>query len=339
MLRGIRDAAIDAAEGHASPRDSGADTIPKIIHQTFPGRSLPREIRESFENIRGLNPTWDWRLYDDDDIIDFIKSNYAPTFLRYYERINPLYGAARADLFRYLMMYKCGGVYLDAKSTLTKPLDASLRPDDRYLLSHWRNGKGQEFQGTGLHRELRNIPGGEFQQWHIVAAPGHPFLAAVIEKVLRNIDRYNPGLHDVGRRGVLRLTGPIAYTRSISPIAHRHAHRFVDSQIELGFRYSVFERETHHAIFPHHYTHQTSPIVGVGIPGTIAAAAFRAMRQTYRFVRRQISRAPERRTTVSLRYDRHGTRPPWHRCGPLPLRSTTSDPTPARSRVCRSGGK
>ncbi len=168
--------------------------IPKNIHQTFYTKVLPSEIEKNVVNIRTLNPGWEYRLYDDDDIVEFIKNNYEPFVLGYYNRINPEYGAARADLFRYLLMHKYGGVYLDIKSAPTKPLDTVLMPDDRYLLSHWRNGKGERFEGAGLHPELHNIPGGEFQQWHIVAAPGHPFLKAVIKKVLRNIDRVQPRL-------------------------------------------------------------------------------------------------------------------------------------------------
>ena len=32
----------------------------------------------------------------------------------FYQRINPIYGAARADFFRYLLMYAQGGIYLGA---------------------------------------------------------------------------------------------------------------------------------------------------------------------------------------------------------------------------------
>ena len=35
-----------------------------------------------------------------------------------------------ADVFRYLAVYREGGVYLDVKSTVTCPLDEVLSPDD-----------------------------------------------------------------------------------------------------------------------------------------------------------------------------------------------------------------
>ena len=99
---------------------------------------------------------------------------------------------AKADLFRYLLIYAAGGVYLDLKSSIRDSLTRTLQPSDRYLLSHWRNRSGEEFEGWGLWDELRDFENGEFQQWHIVAVRGHPFLRAVLEKVLSNLALY-PG--------------------------------------------------------------------------------------------------------------------------------------------------
>ena len=83
--------------------------IPRVIHQTFMTKSLPAELQENVDNLKRLNPGWTHLLHDDDDIQAFILDNYGPGVLSYYERINPRYGAARADLFRYLLLYKSGG--------------------------------------------------------------------------------------------------------------------------------------------------------------------------------------------------------------------------------------
>ena len=214
--------------------------------------------------IRAANPNWEYRFYDD-DAAGFISTNYGPRVLRYYDRINDKYGPARADLFRYLLLYKCGGAYFDIKSSPAKPLDEILLSDDRYLLSRWNNQPGRDnpFAGWGLHPELRSAPGGEFQQWHIVAAPGHPFLKAAIERVLGNIDRYDPDLHGTGFRGVLRTTGPIAYTLAIAPLLHSHQHRFADSQHDLGFVYSIFaaRNQSHKTKDTTHYKTLHEPLV------------------------------------------------------------------------------
>ena len=238
--------------------------IPKLLHQTLKSASQVHPIlQENIDHLRSLNPTWEYRLYDDADIRKFISAHYSTNVLRYYEQLNPIYGPARADFFRYLLMYTFGGVYLDIKSTLSRPLDDVIAGDE-YLLSHWNNKSGQRYQGWGLHAGLG--ADGELQQWHLVAPPEHPFLKAAILAVMWNIDNYHPYLHGTGKMGVLRVTGPIAYTLAIRPIQDSHPHQLVDIEA-LGFVYSVTGgpgRElSHEALFPHHYKHSRDgqPIV------------------------------------------------------------------------------
>lgn len=240
--------------------------ISRCIHQIFfsdRGLSLPAELEHNVEHIRRMNPDWEHRLYGAEDMVAFIREHYGERVLEYFERINPSYGAARADLFRYLLLYQRGGVYLDVKSSLRRPLNEVLRAGDRYLLSRWRNKPGEEFEGWGLHPEIGDADG-EFQQWHIVAAAGHPFLRAVIERVLRNLRRYNPVLHGQGWIGVIRTTGPIAYTLAVRPLLPSHPHRMVDAQAELGFQYSIYpsaDSSPHQSLFRAHYTQLREPLV------------------------------------------------------------------------------
>jgi hypothetical protein len=235
--------------------------IPRIVHQTFMSKDLPAKLQENVDTIKRLNPGWQHIIHDDNDIKEFIRENYGPGVLSYFERINPRYGAARADLFRYLLMYKCGGVYLDIKSTCTRPLDQVIRPDDKFILSHWRNKPGEKHEGFGTSKEVTHIPRGEYQQWHIVAVPGHPFMRAVIETVLGNIDRYRPWLHGTGGIGVLRLTGPLTYTLAIQPLLPTAAHRIVDNETEVGLEYSVYKPGSHRAVYKTNYSRLTESII------------------------------------------------------------------------------
>jgi mannosyltransferase OCH1-like enzyme len=242
---------------------AAGDAVPKIIHQTFYERSLPPQLQANVDRLRTSNPGWEYRFYDDADVARFIQENYPPLVWQYFQRLDARYGAARADLFRYLLLYKVGGVYLDIKSSATRPLDSVLRPDDRFLLSQWLH-RSEEQQAWGGHDEIRGLPGGEYQQWHIVCAPGHPFLKAVIETVLSNMDRYDPHLHETGKRGVLRVTGPIPYTLAIHRIQAAHPHRVVDSRDDLGFEYNLYPNQSHQTAFKSHYSLQTAPLVKMG---------------------------------------------------------------------------
>ncbi len=241
-------------------------TLPKLIHQTFPGRTLAPEVQANIDALRSLNPDWQHTLYDDAEIARFIRQAYGERVYERFDRIDPTYGAAKADLFRYLLLYKLGGFYLDIKSSMSRPLDSVLRPDERYWIGQWPSGPEAEFQGAGLHPETEHIHGGEFQQWFVLATPGHPFLKAVIENVLRNIAVYNPALHGVGKPGVLRVTGPIAYTLAIAPLVEKHAHRRVDAGRDLGLCYSIYPMvdkadNKHVSLFKNHYSQSRESLV------------------------------------------------------------------------------
>jgi mannosyltransferase OCH1-like enzyme len=121
--------------------------IPRVIHQTFYRKQLPESIRQNIAHLKGQNPSFELRLYDDADAKDFIRDEFVTAILERFLRIRPEYGAARADLFRYLLIYARGGVYLHVKSTTTRPLEEVLRPNDRFLLSHWANRPGEEHEG------------------------------------------------------------------------------------------------------------------------------------------------------------------------------------------------
>jgi hypothetical protein len=268
-----------------------AAAIPKIIHQTFQSRNLPAEFQKNIDQLKALNSKWEHRLYDDNDIKQFISDVYGLGILAYFNRINPKYGAAKADLFRYLLLYKYGGVYLDIKSTFTKPIDQVLKSDDRYLLAKWSNKPGEKREGWGMPKELDMIPGGEFQQWHIVATPGHPFLKAVIERVLANIDCYKPWLHGTGGNGVLRLTGPIAYTLAIHPLLSLHPHRLVHDEAELSLVYSMLTSSSHKPFFKGHYTTLTESVVNMSGVENVMAEIYSLAKKTKRRVSRLISLA------------------------------------------------
>jgi len=233
-------------------------SIPKILHQTFPSRDLPIAFRENVDRLRALHPNWDYCFYDDDDIVQYILAHYGAEMLAYFTRIDPGYGAARADLFRYLLMYREGGVYLDIKSAVRGPLDEVLRADDQYVLSYWR---GSQFSGWGDYSELRKYGGREFQQWHIICVPGHPFLRSVLATVLQNIERYTPLMWGVGRKGVMRVTGPVAYTRAIGSIRSQYPHRLVDGQDELNLEYTTLPEVDHRDLVKSHYTVLREPVV------------------------------------------------------------------------------
>lgn len=235
--------------------------IPKVIHQTYRSLELPQELSSSIAQMRAANPGWDYRFYDDSDIASFIAQNFGDDILQYYYRIAPDYAAARADFFRYLLIYHEGGVYLDIKSSLSRPLDEIVQDDDRFLLAQWPIDDPR-FGGWGNYPELRSIGGREFQQWNIIAAPGHPFLREVLHQVIHNIDNYVPELHGVGAKASCRVSGPVPYTLSIHPMLHHCAHRMLGDHVRAGLIYSIYDHpNAHRSTLIAHYSTKTTPVI------------------------------------------------------------------------------
>ena len=222
--------------------------IPQKIYQTTKSKDSIKElIFQNIEKIKNLNPSWDFFLYDDSDIESFIQQEYGDTIYSYFKRISPEYGAAKADFFRYLVIYRFGGVYLDIKSTMNKPLSSFIQGKDSYILSYWDNLPGQSHEGNGHYPFLPDyLERGEIMQWYIIASPGHPLIKKIIATMLYNIDHYNPYIHGVGWTGTVTMTGPVMYTKVIydtlnSDSASSFPVRWVDIISDCGFQYSIME--------------------------------------------------------------------------------------------------
>jgi mannosyltransferase OCH1-like enzyme len=162
--------------------------IPKIIHQTFKTEKLPFITRWHISRLKKNNPDYAYEFYDDSRIEQFLQQEYDALTLSLYRQLN--IGAAKADFFRYAVLFKKGGVYLDIDSSIKGSLNNFIQPDDRAIISRERN--------PAL-----------YVQWALVYEAGHPFLKKALELVLDNI-RNNKYPHDVHR-----MTGPTVYTMAI----------------------------------------------------------------------------------------------------------------------------
>lgn len=232
-----------------------------------------QEVTSSLQALKTRNEGWQIMAFTDEQQIDFIAKSYSSEVIAAYHRINPNYGAAKADLFRYLAVYKLGGVYLDIKSTCSVPLSAVIRSDDELLLAQWDNQIGRPYERWGISPDVWYVPGGEYVNWFFAAEPNNPILLAVIKKVLYNIISYKPSANLLGRNGILRVTGPLAWTQSIfSTITSNRTEGDFRVRIEncrdLCLGYSIFDDPSqpnglmrHRQVFQDHYTKSEEPVI------------------------------------------------------------------------------
>lgn len=140
--------------------------IPKVIYQTWITKNLPPSVKSVRERIQNLNPDYKMVLYDDQDMEEFIRNNFDEHIYKSYKRL--YVGAARADFWRYCMLYKTGGVYLDIDSDICRPLDELIEPGDQCIITREGNA-------------------GIFNNWIMIFEKEHPILKLVIEKCCYNI--------------------------------------------------------------------------------------------------------------------------------------------------------
>ena len=94
--------------------------VPKILVQTVSDKSrIPNKV---FQNIKKYASDFKHVIFDDNECVDFIKSNYKREVLETFHRLKN--GAHKADLFRYCYLYLNGGLYVDIKTEFIKPLSS-----------------------------------------------------------------------------------------------------------------------------------------------------------------------------------------------------------------------
>lgn len=163
--------------------------IPKQIFQTYKTDDLSWVTRLNMWKIKKRNPAYKYYFYDDAAVLKFFREEMPEEYFRAYERLT--IGAAKADFFRYAVLYVKGGVYLDLDSSIKKPLDSFIREDDVAVITREGN--------PGL-----------YVQWALVFDKGHPILKKTLEMILDNIETHRYP-HDVHA-----TTGPGVFAKAVN---------------------------------------------------------------------------------------------------------------------------
>jgi len=113
--------------------------ISPFIFQTWNSKIIPINMFNSISKIRMLNPELKYYLFDDNDCRNFIESNFDKDVLFAYDNLVP--GAYKADLWRYCILYKYGGIYIDIKFV---PYDnfklVNLLDKEHWVIDRDKNG-------------------------------------------------------------------------------------------------------------------------------------------------------------------------------------------------------
>ena len=102
--------------------------IPGNYFQTHQTNLLPERMVINIYTWINKNPNYEYRFFDKDDRITFIKKHFDNSVLEAYNKLN--HGSLKADLFRACFIYINGGVYSDIDQTCIQSLDTVIDPED-----------------------------------------------------------------------------------------------------------------------------------------------------------------------------------------------------------------
>lgn len=178
---------------HYSPRVLAKEPqkIPRILIQTNEKDIVPKDMLASMKNVIDINPEYEYKYFDNEDVIKYLIDNFNPRIIKAYNKLKP--GAYKADLFRYCILYKMGGVYLDSPMTAKAPLSALIKPEDEFI-------SPEDNQTGGIYNAF------------ICCIPEHPIMKACIENAISNIEEEFYGSGD------LTITGPQLLSRTFEDL-------------------------------------------------------------------------------------------------------------------------
>jgi len=189
--------------------------IPLNIFQTWHSKNLPSLMKKNVDIIKKLNPAFTYHLYDDNDCYNFIKDNFNIEVLNAFDNLIP--GAYKADLWRYCVLYKLGGIYLDIKYKPVKGFKfINLCEKEHWVL---------DADGNGVYNAL------------MVCKPNNPILLRAINQIVINVKTKYYG------NNCLEPTGPLLLAKYFNQ----------SDKIHFDMRHTYFENTNNRFIYLNNY--------------------------------------------------------------------------------------
>jgi hypothetical protein len=208
--------------------------IPRRIIQIWGGGAeLPLLARSAMTNLRLLNPDFEYLLFDDNKMEEFIKDNF-PEYRSLFRSFR--FHIQRYDFFRYLAVYRLGGFYFDT--------DVFLASNLSELLSSACVFPFEALTINPLLREEYKMDW-EVGNYAFGAVAGHPFLRAIIENCVKAQENPNWAYEMVKsiplmfrqEYYVIYSTGPWLVSRTLAEFPH------ADKNVNVLFPEDVCDQE------------------------------------------------------------------------------------------------
>jgi mannosyltransferase OCH1-like enzyme len=198
--------------------------IPKVVYQTWYEKNLPEKFEKIRNHNKQLNPEYNFILYDNNDLNNLFYNIDNKLIKSAYLRLNPLYGSARSDFFRYLIIYLNGGIYLDIKIICKKSFKDWIDIKSNGYISYWKSEK--------YNKDILKNEKGELQNWFIIYQKRDKNLFNLLLAISYNILNA-PYENNYGKFPVLMYTGPIIYSQYF--LKNINQYKLIDSSEYLTY--------------------------------------------------------------------------------------------------------
>jgi len=102
--------------------------IPKVIHQYVRSKEgISSHTQNNINSWKSLNPDWEHKLYDFEDIKKFMETHHA----KIIDLFNALNFEEKIHMWKYAVLDTYGGVYADADCFCVKPINQWLSENDK----------------------------------------------------------------------------------------------------------------------------------------------------------------------------------------------------------------
>jgi mannosyltransferase OCH1-like enzyme len=228
--------------------------VPLNIYQSWHSNKIPTKMRETIYSLLDMNPEFDYYLYSDDACRNFIKDNFNEDVVAAFDSFKP--GAYKSDLWRYCILYKLGGVYLDIKFKSVVPLAPIIEKNPEILV-------------RDLSLSLSFEMNSKVYNGFMVSPPNNPIFKETIEDIVRSsrLKLYKTGYLDITGPGcllrVIEKNRGYTYIYSVNfYYSYKNIYDFIKSKViaiyynntlifesypEYRYEQNLFEKTPHYS--------------------------------------------------------------------------------------------
>ena len=191
QLANSRAKSVDSAQTINSNRRPNAGLVSKIIWQTNYTNKVSLPIKAAWCWNRLLSRSYQYFFHSTEDRLAFVEQNFPGKPTELYNRLT--IGAAQADLWRLMVLYKHSGVYMDIDSHLVWPLNRFIEDGTSEIFLRYKS------------KDATN--------YFIASAPSNPNIKALLDEVLYRIENSQSN-------NVYEITGPSVFQDILANKSH-----------------------------------------------------------------------------------------------------------------------